>query len=212
MGGVTVTDDFFGLDKESLVELGKIAVGGGLLERVTRDIANAVFVTPAKLPFSAVIDLIRERCQDIGVPAWSTTEPSEVLVWCQRARQRMEERHRMLHSAFFQRYTGEAMVVHFESMKDGRGVRRFDAVRINKDANKIRAVVNDGHRIEQGLLPVMAPGVYVRCLPPGEAAQGVIRTVDGVYPPRPADADIVAFALEFDKKLIALGGGVPFRK
>ena len=156
-------DGYRSLPDELVLAIGRLVVIAGSLEGVAHGLIEALGVDDARdLSFESLMDRIKKRVRDAGVPECAEWEPDRlndlIRQWCIRAKAAVRERNSMLHSYFFFRPgNADKMMVMREHIRPGvvRHVTmsdlesaRLELERLNKWGNVL--TIRLMHKFERG--------------------------------------------------------------
>jgi len=158
-------DSFLRASQDVVVAVGKIAVGGGILEGHAHEMLLALGCHPGKKSCAQVIAAI-ERCALSGeLPSYAAVDPVALAAWCDRAKRAIDQRNRVLHATLYHVVDEEAWQLHSEHLKygtrrnldDAEGRRYLDEV-----AAELKALVDESLELHRGMLREVRDHVYVK--------------------------------------------------
>lgn len=180
-----------GIDNAYVLELGKIAVVGAVVEDVAYQVGEALGMESTSLRLgsgSTAADKARTRLAETGLPPWAAPTSDAVDAWCSKAKGSLKERGKLIHATMFHRAESSDWVVRF--MQTGRvGAERDAAIKpLLRLRQRMDGLASEGHDLAVSLLPMIAPQVYMYTWGP-KAGTFMARYENGQYPSFPVERE-----------------------
>ncbi len=117
------SDDFLGVTPDVLLAVGKVVVGAGRLEAVTREVADLLGIEePSRLQYSRLTDAIKRRVRDEPhLPLLrALPDPADLPPWISRAKSLMSQRDQRLHNDVLHASVDGSWAPHWVDARTGK--------------------------------------------------------------------------------------------
>lgn len=162
---MTDPEGFLTASQDVVVAVGRVAVGGGILEGHAHEMLLALGGRPEKKTCGRVLAEIKRRATQGELPSYAAVDPAALARWCDRAMLAMEARNRVLHATLYHMSDEQAWRLHSEHLGSGTRLNLEDVEgrnHLDGIAAEFRSLVDESHGLHRGLLREVRDRVYVK--------------------------------------------------
>lgn len=194
-----MSDAYRGLSADIVVLVGKVTIGGTMVEDLVYQVAEALGLEPRRWQAKETARHIREALRERGVPPWARTSVGEIDEWLTGVLDVLDRRGAIVHRAYFARAVDGGMVQHGQRTNRVEDARPVSAAQMTATLAELERVSSVGTELFHSLLPKLAHGVFEYYYGP-DAGKLIVTYVDGAWPPRPTDEDRARWHSELNRQ------------